>query len=74
MFGYSYRTDDGVVGKVMPPIYPDGSLDKEAAVRDLIQRVLSQLEVAIREHPEEWHLSAPIWQLAQERLAREKLG
>jgi lauroyl/myristoyl acyltransferase len=74
MFGYSYRTDDGVIGRVFPPLYPDRSLDKEEAVRELVQRVIPQLETAIREHPEQWHLSAPIWRLAQERLESEELG
>jgi hypothetical protein len=49
-------------------------LPKEEAVLDLIQRALRLFEGVIREYPEEWHLSTPIWQLARERLAREAAG
>lgn len=74
LFGFCRRTPDGVLVKVFPLIYPDQSLPKEEAVLDLVQRALQLFEGVIREYPEEWHLSTPVWQLAQERLAREAAG
>lgn len=74
IFGFCRRTPGGVLVKVLPLIYPDQSLAKEEAVLDLIQRALQLFEGVIREYPGEWHLSTPIWQLAQERLAREAAG
>lgn len=69
VFGYPWRTPDGAECQVFPPIYPDLSLPKEEAVRDVVNRTLWRLEQAIRAHPREWHLSTPIWRLAQEKLA-----
>jgi lauroyl/myristoyl acyltransferase len=69
IFGYPWRTADGAECQVFPPIYPELSLPKEEAVQDLVNRTLRLLEQAIRAHPWEWHLSTPIWQLAQEKLA-----
>jgi lauroyl/myristoyl acyltransferase len=69
IFGFCHRTDDGAMAKVYPPIYPDRSLGKEEAIMDLIQRALRLFEEAVREQPEEWHLSTPIWRLAEVRLA-----
>ncbi len=68
VFGYCIRTESRVMGRVYPLIYPDQALEKEEAVRDVIQRTLRLLEEAIRENPGEWHLSAPVWRRAQERL------
>jgi lauroyl/myristoyl acyltransferase len=68
IFGYCIRTENGAKGRIFPLIYPDTSLGKEEAVRDVIQRTLRLLEEAIRENPGEWHLSTPIWRRAQERL------
>jgi len=70
VFGFSQRTDGGAKGKVFPPIYPDLSLGKEEAIQDVILRTVSCLEEAIRENPSQWHLSAPVWRLAQERMGR----
>ena len=67
--GFCRRAGNGAVAKIYAPIYPDKSLGKEEAVLDLIQRALKLFEAAIREYPEEWHLSTPIWQRAQGRLA-----
>ena len=69
VFGFCRRTDDGAVARIYAPLYPDESLDKGEATLDLIQRSLKLFEAAIREYPEEWHLSTPIWQKAQGRLA-----
>lgn len=71
IFGFCYRAGDGVRVRVFPPVYPNASLGKEEAVRDLVERMLRLLEEAIRAHPEQWHLSTPIWRLARERLEGE---
>jgi len=68
VFGFPWRTADGAEGRVFPPIYPDTSLPKEEAVRDIVNRTLHLLEQAICEHPWEWQLSTPIWKVAQEEL------
>lgn len=67
VFGYSWRTDNGVEGVIYPPMYPDLSLGKEEAVKDLIERTLRLAEEAIGNKPEMWHLSTPVWRLAEER-------
>ena len=68
IFGYSRRTEDGADGKVFPTLYPDRSLGKEEAVKDLTQRTVRLIEEAVREDPAAWHLSTPVWRLARERL------
>jgi KDO2-lipid IV(A) lauroyltransferase len=70
VFGYSQRTADGAKGKVFPPIYPDHSLGKEAAIQDVILRTVRCLEEAVREDPSQWHLSTPVWRLAQDRMGK----
>lgn len=70
VFGYSVDTGDAVEGRVYPPLYPDTSLGKEDAVVDLIRRTVQLLEEAIRANPAAWHLSTPIWQLAEQRLGK----
>jgi lauroyl/myristoyl acyltransferase len=70
VFAYCIRTAEGVVCKVLPPLYPEKSLGKEKAVIDLIERTVRLLEKAVCENPAAWHLSTPIWKLAQERLER----
>jgi KDO2-lipid IV(A) lauroyltransferase len=70
VFGYSQRTADGAKGKVFPPIYPDQSLGKEGAIQDLVMRTVHCLEEAVRENPSQWHLSTPVWRLAQERMEK----
>jgi KDO2-lipid IV(A) lauroyltransferase len=75
LFGFCHRAErGGVVNKIYPPIYPDRSLGKEDAVVDLIQQAVRLFEDAVREYPQEWHLSTPIWQLAQERLEKGAPG
>ncbi len=70
IFGFCHRTDDGAIhNKLFAPLYPDPGLEKEAAVADLVQRTVHLLEEVIRQHPEEWHLSTPVWQIAQQKLA-----
>lgn len=71
VFGFCRRAGDGAGGKIYPPMYPNGSLRKEEAVMDLVQRTVRLFEKVIREYPEEWHLSTPVWRLAQERLEKE---
>jgi KDO2-lipid IV(A) lauroyltransferase len=68
VFAYCIRTQGGVVCKILPSLYPEKSLGKEEAVIDLIERTVRLLEEAICENPAAWHLSTPIWQIAQERL------
>ena len=68
VFGYSRRTKDGADGKVFPTLYPDHSLGKEEAVKDLTKRTVRLIEEAVREDPGAWHLSTPVWRLARERL------
>lgn len=67
-FGYCRYTDDGPAGMLYPPIYPDKSLGKEEAVAELVAQTVRLLEEAIRYDPGAWHLTTPVWQLAQERL------
>jgi lauroyl/myristoyl acyltransferase len=75
IFGFCHRTEQGgVTNKIYPPLYPDRSLGKEEAAVDLIQQTVRLFEEAVREYPQEWHLSAPIWQLAQERLGKGDWG
>jgi lauroyl/myristoyl acyltransferase len=71
VFGYCRYTQRGAGVKLHPPIYPDRSLSKEEAVGDMVQQTLRLLEKAIQENPGAWHLSSPVWQLAQERLKGE---
>jgi KDO2-lipid IV(A) lauroyltransferase len=71
VFGYCIRTDGGAKGRVCPPIFPNGLLPKEQAVRDVIARTVHYMEQAIRENPSAWILSTPIWRLAEERLEGE---
>lgn len=69
IFGFCRRLEDGtILNHIYPPLYPDPALGREEAVRDLLERALRLLEEVIRRHPEEWHLSAPIWRIARERL------
>jgi lauroyl/myristoyl acyltransferase len=68
LFGYPWRTGDGAEARVFPPIHADPALGKDEAVRDVVERTVRLLEDAIRERPEEWHLSTPIWQLARDRM------
>lgn len=70
LFGFCRETEGGVFIQIHPPMYPDRSLGKQAAVLDLIQRTLRLFEEALRAYPEEWYLSTPVWQLAQERSER----
>jgi lauroyl/myristoyl acyltransferase len=70
IFGHPWRTENGVKAQLFPPLYPDSSLGKEEAVLDLVQRTTRLLENAIRQDPAAWHLSSPVWRLAQERLER----
>lgn len=75
IFGFCHRTEEGgVANKVYPPIYPDMSLGKEERVVRLVEQATQLFEEAVREYPHEWHLSAPIWRLAQERLAEGEPG
>jgi KDO2-lipid IV(A) lauroyltransferase len=74
VFGFCLRTPEGAKGRVCPPVYPDRSLAREEATRDVIQRTVRLLEQAIRQDPAEWHLSTPIWQLGRERLERKAPG
>jgi len=74
VFAYCRRTGDGTVARVFPPIYPDRSLGKQQAVADVLARAVGQLEETIREDPAEWHLSTPVWRLAQERLEQGRLA
>ncbi len=60
--------DGGVIVRFHPPIYPDRSLGKQKAVLDLMRQALQIFEQTLRAHPEEWHLSTPVWRVAQERL------
>jgi hypothetical protein len=43
-------------------------LGKEQAARQIIERTVALLEEAIRSDPGTWHLSTPVWRLAQERV------
>jgi KDO2-lipid IV(A) lauroyltransferase len=73
VFACCRRAGNGTVAKVFEPIYPDRSLGKEQAVADVLARAVGQLEEAIREDPAEWHLSTPVWRVAQERLEQARL-
>jgi lauroyl/myristoyl acyltransferase len=68
LFGVGYYTDDGPQVKLYPPMYPDPSLSKEEAVTDLVDKTLRLFEEAVRADPGEWHLTTPVWKVAQERL------
>jgi KDO2-lipid IV(A) lauroyltransferase len=68
VFGYCRNTEEGPSAKLYPPIYPDRSLGKEQATRQIIERTVALLEEAIRSDPGTWHLSTPVWRLAQERV------
>jgi KDO2-lipid IV(A) lauroyltransferase len=71
VFGYCRYTERGPGAKLYPPIYPDQSLDKEQAIRQIIEHVVGLMEEAIRSDPGTWHLSTPVWRLAQERKQLE---
>jgi KDO2-lipid IV(A) lauroyltransferase len=68
IFGHCTYTESGPSAKLYPPIYPDQSLGKEQAARQIIERTVALLEEAIRSDPGTWHLSTPVWRLAQERV------
>ncbi len=68
IFGRCTYTESGPSVKLFPPIYPDRSLGKEQAVRQIVERTVGLLEEAIRSDPGTWHLSTPVWRLAQERV------
>jgi lauroyl/myristoyl acyltransferase len=70
VFGFCQRTKTGAKGKVFPPIYPDPTLSKDERVKDVIRRTVQCLEEAIQDDPGEWHLSTPIWRLAEERTLK----
>jgi lauroyl/myristoyl acyltransferase len=71
VFGFCIHTSEGAKGRIYPPIYPDSTLEREEAVRDLICRTTRLLEKAVRENPSAWHLSTPIWRVAAERMGEE---
>jgi lauroyl/myristoyl acyltransferase len=72
VFAYGRYTENGPEGKLFPPIFPDRSLSKADAVTDLINKTLRLLEDAIREDPGAWHLTTPVWTVAQERMEAGK--
>ncbi len=63
--------DRGVITQLYPPIYPSRALGKQEAVLDVMRQTLQLFEQALRAHPEEWHLSTPVWRVAQERLKED---
>jgi KDO2-lipid IV(A) lauroyltransferase len=72
LVGFIHETDDGgVIARFNPPLYPDRSLGKEQAVLDLMRRALQFFEQALQVQPEEWHMSTPVWRVAQERLQED---
>jgi lauroyl/myristoyl acyltransferase len=73
IYGFCRSVPEGKVARIYPPLFPDISLEKEQAVLDLVRRTLKLQEEALRQYPHEWHLSTPIWQLAQAQLEKEGL-
>ena len=49
--------------QILDPILPDKSLDKEADVRRMTQLVVSRIDQAIQEHPEQWFWYNKRWVL-----------
>ncbi|PKQ28830.1 MAG: phosphatidylinositol mannoside acyltransferase [Candidatus Anoxymicrobium japonicum] len=48
-------------GRVLDPIYVDGSGDREEIVQATMQQIAGNLEVLIREDPTQWHMFMPAW-------------
>jgi KDO2-lipid IV(A) lauroyltransferase len=71
IFGYGRYTENGAGAKIFPPIYPDQTLGKELAVRQIVQQTVQLLEEVIRKDPGAWHLSTPVWKLVP---GRQELG
>ena len=69
IYGVCHRETNGLDIKIYPPIYPNHTLGKKGATQELLRQTLHFMEQAIRRHPEEWHLSTPVWQLAREKRA-----
>jgi hypothetical protein len=46
-------------------------LGKQEAVLDLMRQALRLFEQALRARPGDWHMSTPVWRVAQERLEDE---
>jgi len=74
LVGFVHETaEGGVIARFDPPLYPDRSLGKEQAVLDLMRRALQFFEQALRAHPEEWHMSTPVWRVARSDYRRMRL-
>lgn len=70
LVAYNYRRPDGGIRLVMEkPLWPDETLDRDAAVRDLTARVNELLGQAIRAHPTQW----PWWHRRWRRPPQPRL-
>ncbi|MPZ22146.1 MAG: hypothetical protein GEU28_01050 [Dehalococcoidia bacterium] len=52
---------DTIFTEVAAPIYPQGTHDDAAGVRELTQRVVDSLEPMIRHHYDQWYVFRPLW-------------
>lgn len=56
-----WHVEDGLRGRVHPPLtHPEG-LPRKEAVASLTQSIADGFAVSIREHPEDWHMMQPLW-------------
>jgi KDO2-lipid IV(A) lauroyltransferase len=70
LVAYNYRRPEGGIRLVMEkPLWPDDTLDRDAAVRDLTVRVNDLLGQAIRAHPTQW----PWWHRRWRRPPQPRL-
>jgi KDO2-lipid IV(A) lauroyltransferase len=51
---------------VRPPLFPRTDLSREAAARDLMERVNGEIEDFVRAHPESWQWNYRRWKLPPE--------
>jgi len=78
------RADGSFDGRILPPIEPPRSGDRNADVRWMTQQALDTLEGAIRRAPEHWYMFRDMWAgsptplsgqtPAPERVTREREG
>ena len=64
-----WHDDDGLRGRVQPPLPASESGDRREAVAEVTQCMADGFATSIRQHPEDWHMMQPLWHVDLPRRA-----
>lgn len=69
LVGHAYVADnEHMYVHTTPPIFVEKGGDRHATIQATMQEIARRMEVFIREHPEQWYVFRPMWNLDEKRL------